>query len=228
MMPSHTDINKAHLVCISSPREPGLQTAEDVITYCARISNPSNQKNLETSPRLLDYLIRHGHWSPFETVSMTLGITTTRDIARQMLRHRSFSFQEFSQRYAQVSEFAHREPRLQDKKNRQNSIETASEKLHEEWEHAENWVQQVAKDNYYWALEEGIAKEQARALLPEGLTVSTMYMAGTIRSWMHYIDLRAGPETQKEHRQVALSCKEIMIGEFPIVSEAMGWIESSP
>jgi len=177
MMPSHTDINKAHLVCISSPREPGLQTAEDVITYCARISNPSNQKNLETSPRLLNYLIRHGHWSPFD---------------------------------------------------RQNSIETASEKLHEEWEHAENWVQQVAKDNYYWALEEGIAKEQARALLPEGLTVSTMYMAGTIRSWMHYIDLRAGPETQKEHRQVALSCKEIMIGEFPIVSEAMGWIESSP
>lgn len=216
-------MHEAKLVSVSQPRIEGLDSAEDLIAYCARVSNPNNQVNTETAPRLLQYLIRHQHWSPFEMASMTLEIKTTRDIARQILRHRSFSFQEFSQRYAEVTEFAHREPRLQDRKNRQNSIETTSEKLRQEWKHAENWVYRVARDNYQWALEEGIAKEQARALLPEGLTVSTMYMAGTVRSWIHYIELRSGPETQKEHRQVALSCKDILAQEFPAVCEALEW-----
>ena len=199
--------------------EPNLQ---DLIAYCARVSNPSNQLNTETSDRLLKYLIKNKHWSPLETVSMCLEIQTTRDIARQILRHRSFSFQEFSQRYADPTkdlDFEIREARLQDPKNRQNSIETDDEKLNKKWEMAQHRVIHEARAAYKWAIKNGIAKEVARAVLPEGNTLSKMYMNGTLRSWVHYIELRSANGTQKEHREIALACAETIAKVFPMASE---------
>jgi thymidylate synthase (FAD) len=188
--------------------------AMDVIAYCARVSNPSNQNNSKTAPKLLKYLKKEGHFSPFEMASACMEITTTRDIARQILRHRSFSFQEFSQRYAdptQDLEFETREARLQDIKNRQNSIETTDEYIHERWEEEQLKVIQQARLAYNWAIEYGIAKEQARAVLPEGLIQSRLYMTGTLRSWMHFVELRGGNGTQKEHQGIALECKRILV-----------------
>lgn len=194
--------------------------AEDLIGYCARVSNPKNQENFDTSEKLLRYCIREQHWSIFEMVHVVMEIKTTRDIARQILRHRSFSFQEFSQRYAKVSEpFEFRETRLQDNQNRQNSIETDDPILDQAWEDLQANVMWVAAENYKRALELGIAKEQARALLPEGLTPSTLYMAGSLRSWIHYCDLRRGNGTQKEHREVADQCWKLLLGEFNFLKE---------
>lgn len=199
--------------------EPNLQ---DLIAYCARVSNPSNQLNTETSDRLLKYLIKNKHWSPLEMVSMCLEIQITRDIARQILRHRSFSFQEFSQRYADPTkdlDFEIREARLQDTTNRQNSIETDDERLAKKWEVAQLRVIHEAKAAYKWAIKNGIAKEVARAVLPEGNTLSKMYMNGTLRSWVHYIELRSANGTQKEHREIALACAETITKVFPMASE---------
>jgi len=189
----------------------------DIVSYCARISNPANQNNTETNEKLIDYLIKHNHWSPFEMVNICLEIETTRDIGRQILRHRSFSFQEFSQRYA-ISNlgFECREARLQDTKNRQNSISTDNDILNNEWCEKQNKVAELAQENYEWALTNGIAKEQARSVLPEGMTMSRLYMNGTLRSWMHYIQLRCGNGTQKEHREVALACANVIDSIFPI------------
>ena len=188
--------------------------AMDVIAYCARVSNPSNQNNSKTAPKLLKYLKKEGHFSPFEMASACMEITTTRDIARQILRHRSFSFQEFSQRYAdptQDLEFENREARLQDKKNRQNSIETDNDYIHERWQEEQLKVIRQARRAYDWAIDYGIAKEQARAVLPEGLIQSRLYMTGTLRSWMHFVELRGGNGTQKEHQEIALECKRILV-----------------
>lgn len=191
---------------------------QDMIAYCARVSNPTNQSNTETNERLLKYLIKNQHWSPFEMVSICLEIETTRDIARQILRHRSFSFQEFSQRYAVASlGFETREARLQDGKNRQNSIEANNPELEMEWEQKQNELAEHSKQAYDWALSKGIAKEQARAVLPEGMTVSRLYMNGTLRSWIHYIQLRSANGTQKEHREVAIECAKIISTIFPIM-----------
>jgi thymidylate synthase (FAD) len=192
---------------------------KEFVAFCARVSNPSNQMNHETSERLLNYLAKHQHWSPFEMASATMEIETTRDIARQILRHRSFSFQEFSQRYADPTGdlgFVTREARLQDEKNRQNSIEVDDARLEDRWELVQKDVIQSAIEAYNWAIDNGIAKEQARAVLPEGLTVSRMYMAGTIRSWMHYAILRAGVETQKEHREIALAVAKAISEIYPL------------
>lgn len=208
---------------------------ENLVAFCARVSNPSNQMNTATNTKLLNYLIKHKHWSPFEMVSVCLEIETTRDIARQILRHRSFSFQEFSQRYADVSEmgsmFQHREARLQDPKNRQNSIElniedlgkggegyniTSEERLVQEWYEKQSEVMAASERAYKWALANGIAKEQARAVLPEGLTKSRMYMNGTLRSWIHYIELRRENGTQKEHMIIARECAKVISEIFPI------------
>jgi len=207
------------LISYSQPDEYELYTAQDLVAYCARVSNPENQMNTETSERLIKYLIKHKHWSPFEMVNACLEIKTTRDIARQILRHRSFSFQEFSQRYAKATNFEIREARLQDKQNRQNSIETHNERLQDEWELIQEEIINKAKISYNWALNQGIAKEQARAILPEGITQSTLYMNGTLRSWIHYIELRTGPETQKEHRLVAEECKKVLATIFPVINE---------
>lgn len=192
---------------------------ENLVAYMARVSNPGNQNNPETAPKLLKYLIKNKHWSPFEMVHMCMEIKTTRDIARQILRHRSFSFQEFSQRYAVAQEFFIRECRTQDDKNRQNSLETDDFALQDWWQAAQNRVKSEAEFMYQAALNRGIAKEQARALLPEGLTMSKMYMAGSLRSWLHYIDIRCDKATQKEHREVAEQCKEIVFSEFPSIKE---------
>lgn len=191
------------------------------VAYAARVSNPTNQHNNETAEKLVRYLIKHQHWSPLEMVSVCLEIETTRDIARQILRHRSFSFQEFSQRYADASQlgFEVREARLQDLKNRQNSVETDNDYLIERWEEEQLKVIEVAKRSYKWALENGIAKEQARSVLPEGITGSRMYMNGTLRSWVHYIQLRSANGTQKEHREVALACAEAIKPIFPMIEE---------
>ena len=197
-----------------------LRTAQDLVAYCARVSNPSNQANTETSERLIKYLIKHKHWSPLEMVSACLEVTTTRDIARQLLRHRSFSFQEFSQRYADPTEdldFVLRDARLQDEKNRQNSIDTDDKLLQIEWERAQKRVIFTAKREYEWAIKNGIAKEQARAVLPEGNTVSRLYVNGTLRSWVHYIELRSSHGTQKEHIEVAKACGEVISKVFPII-----------
>ena len=194
----------------------------DLISYCARVSNPSNQSNTETSEKLIRYLIKHKHWSPFEMASVCLEITTTRDIARQILRHRSFSFQEFSQRYADPTEdleFVMREARLQDNKNRQNSIEIDNANIQENWKMRQSMVMQEVLESYNWAITNGIAKEQARAVLPEGNIESRLYMNGTIRSWIHYIELRSGPETQKEHREVAIACATAIESIFPMIME---------
>ena len=196
------------------------KSLQDSIAYCARVSNPANQSNTETNDRLLKYLIRNQHWSPFEMVSVCLEIETTRDICRQILRHRSFSFQEFSQRYAVASlGFQTRETRLQDEKNRQNSIDTENAELATEWEEKQNQLVEHSKRTYKWALDNGIAKEQARAVLPEGMTVSKMYMNGTLRSWIHYIQLRCANGTQKEHREVALECANVISSIFPMIKD---------
>lgn len=211
------------LVAYSQPssdfKTHGLNTVQDLIAFCARVSNPSNQMNSKTATRLIKYLIKHKHWSPLEMASATLEIETTRDIARQMLRHRSFSFQEFSQRYADPTKdlsFVTREARLQDDKNRQNSIEVDNEEMQLDWIDKQKAVLAVSKDAYKWAISNGIAKEQARAVLPEGLTVSKLYMHGTIRSWVHYIELRSANGTQKEHIEVAKACANAISKIWPL------------
>jgi len=215
---------KATLVSSSQPSaelvSQGIDNVQELVAYCARVSNPSNQTNTDTSERLIRYLIKHAHWSPLEMVSACLEIETTRDIARQILRHRSFSFQEFSQRYA-VADLGWelKDARLQDTQNRQNSIETDDTVLANDWERAQKRAIYAAEREYKWALENGIAKEQARAVLPEGLTVSRLYMQGTLRSWLHYIELRSGPETQKEHRLIAQACADALEPIFPMVRE---------
>lgn len=193
---------------------------EDLIAYMARVSAPENQDNKETAPRLVKYLIKHKHWSPLEMVNVCMEIETTRDIARQILRHRSFSFQEFSQRYAAVQGFELSEVRLQDTKNRQNSIEVGDSALHNWWFKAQQRIRDDAELVYNMALAKGVAKEQARKLLPEGLTMSKMYMQGSLRSWLHYVDIRTDVTTQKEHREVAEKCATILEGLFPNVMEA--------
>jgi len=196
------------------------KSIQDLVAYCARVSNPANQNNTETNEKLIRYLIKNNHWSPLEMVSICLEIETTRDIARQIIRHRSFSFQEFSQRYAVADlGFETREARLQDKKNRQNSIETDDESLEREWEEAQIVVGEYALNAYNWAIEKGIAKEQARAVLPEGMTKTRMYMNGTLRSWVHYIQLRSDNGTQKEHREIAIECAKAIEPIFPMIME---------
>jgi len=194
----------------------------DLVAYCARVSNPSNQLNTETSDKLIKYLIKWKHWSPFEMANAVLEIETTRDIARQILRHRSFTFQEFSQRYAdpvKELDFTLREARLQDQKNRQNSIEVNDKNLQTAWDVCQQAVIDQAKRSYEWAIQNGIAKEVARAVLPEGLTMSRMYVNGTIRSWIHYIEIRSDIATQKEHRDIALACGKAIADIFPMITE---------
>lgn len=183
---------------------------EEKVAYCARVSNPENQHNHETAPKLLKYLMKHKHFSPFEMANVCMEIETTRDIARQILRHRSFSFQEFSQRYAVVNDFSFRDCRVQDEKNRQNSFVSVDPELNSWWRATQLRVQQEAEFMYQAALNRGVAKEQARALLPEGMAMSRMYMNGTLRSWLHYIEVRTDPSTQKEHREVAEACKTVI------------------
>ena len=207
----------------TAPEGLGLEDCQELIAFCARVSNPSNQMNKETSEKLIKYLIKHKHWSPLEMVSACLEINTTRDIAHQIVRHRSFSFQEFSQRYADPSEFGDqfvlREARLQDDKNRQNSIEVDNEILHNEWARKQSEVIKLAKETYEWAIDKGIAKEQARAVLPEGNTKTRLYMNGTLRSWVHYIELRSANGTQKEHMEIAKACARVIAEIFPMTSE---------
>ena len=208
----------------------GIDNAQELIAYCARVSNPSNQLNTETSDKLIRYLVKHQHWSPLEMVSACIEITTTRDIARQILRHRSFSFQEFSQRYADPTKdlsFVRRDARKQDTKNRQNSIELdiqnddADRFLAYQWEQMQNKVIETAQNAYTWAIEKGIAKEQARAVLPEGLTESRLYMNGTLRSWIHFIELRSANGTQKEHQEVAIACAQVIAEIFPLAKSLL-------
>ena len=199
----------------------GIGDAQELIAYCARVSNPTNQFNTESSEKLIRYLVKHQHWSPLEMVSACIEITTTRDIARQILRHRSFSFQEFSQRYADPTKdlsFVLREARLQDTKNRQNSIATDDQLLQNEWERAQKRVIYAAQREYEWAIANGIAKEQARAVLPEGLIESRLYMNGTLRSWIHFIELRSANGTQKEHQEVAVACAKVIAEVFPMAA----------
>ena len=222
---------KVRLVSYSQPTpeflEQGIDDAQELVAYCARVSNPSNQLNTETSEKLIRYLIRNQHWSPLEMVSACLEIETTRDIARQILRHRSFSFQEFSQRYADPVKdlsFVLREARLQDIKNRQNSVALDLEQdqhrqLAYQWEMMQTRVINEAQNAYEWAISKGIAKEQARAVLPEGLTVSRLYMSGTLRSWIHYIDLRSANGTQLEHQEIAIECARVIAKVFPIAQD---------
>ncbi len=214
---------KVKLVSYSKPVLEGLDTPTDLVAYCARVSNPSNQINSETAEKLIKYLIKHQHWSPLEMATMCLEIETTRDIARQILRHRSFSFQEFSQRYADPTkdlEFVTREARLQDPKNRQNSIsEGVDVMLQYEWEKRQQDLITQVKIQYDWAINNGIAKEQARALLPEGLIMSRMYMSGSLRSWIHYIQLRSGNGTQKEHMEIAKECAKVIAEVFPLSTQ---------
>ncbi len=205
----------------------GLYDAQELIAFCARVSNPSNQMNTETADKLIKYLVKHKHWSPLEMVSACLEIETTRDIARQILRHRSFSFQEFSQRYADPTkdlDFVIREARLQDTKNRQNSIELdmnndEHRQIAYQWENLQRDLIQKTKDVYTWAVTKGIAKEQARAILPEGNTISRLYINGTLRSWIHYIELRSEGGTQKEHREIAVECAKVIAEVFPLAKE---------
>ena len=214
----------ADVKLVSYTTNGSKDSIQEIVAYCARVSNPGNQANKDTSQKLINYLKEHKHWSPFEMVSICLEINTTRDIARQIIRHRSFTFQEFSQRYAEPKlldeAFTTRETRLQDKKNRQNSIEIESDPntalnsgyivLIHEWQRRQTGVLNAAKSAYTWAIDKGIAKEQARAVLPEGLTKSRIYMNGTLRSWLHYFDIRTGPDTQKEHRTIAKACRKIV------------------
>jgi len=200
----------------------GIEDAQELIAYCARVSNPNNQFNTESSEKLIRYLVKHQHWSPLEMVSACIEITTTRDIARQILRHRSFSFQEFSQRYADPTKdlsFVLREARLQDTKNRQNSIATDDIVLQQGWERAQQRVLYAVKEAYQWAIDNGIAKEQARAVLPEGMMESRLYMNGTLRSWVHFIELRSANGTQLEHQEVAKACAKVIAEIFPMTTE---------
>ena len=217
---------KIRLVSYSQPSSEmvssGLNGAQELVAYCARVSNPANQFNSETSEKLIKYLVKNAHWSPLEMVSACIEITTTRDIARQILRHRSFSFQEFSQRYAdpiQELDFVLRDVRLQDTKNRQNSIETDNLALQAWWEERQRRVIEECKNAYEWAIAKGIAKEQARAVLPEGLTVSRLLMNGTLRSWIHYIQLRSANGTQKEHIMIAKEVANVITKIFPMAQE---------
>ena len=218
---------KIELISYSQPESYFAENMTELVAFCARVSNPSNQNNKDTSEKLIRYLVKNQHWSPLEMVSMCLEIETTRDIARQILRHRSFSFQEFSQRYAdptQELDFVLREARLQDTKNRQNSIEIDvqnedDEFLISEWNRRQQDVIDLVKENYKWAIDCGIAKEQARVILPEGNTVSRLYMNGTLRSWIHYIQLRSANGTQKEHKEIALKCAEVIAKVFPMANE---------
>ena len=217
---------KVKLISYSKPArgmyDEGLTDAQELIAFCARVSNPSNQFNMDTADKLIRYLIKHKHWSPLEMVSACLEITTTRDIARQILRHRSFSFQEFSQRYADPTkdlDFVLREARLQDEKNRQNSIDTNDAALKVWWDAKQKFIIDTVRQTYAEAIERGIAKEQARAILPEGNTVSRLYMNGTLRSWIHFIDLRSGNGTQKEHMEVARECAQVIAEAFPMSTE---------
>ena len=214
------------LLSYSQPTEEfanlGLTDAQELIAYCARVSNPSNQFNTETSERLIKYLVKHAHWSPLEMVSACVEIETTRDIARQILRHRSFAFQEFSQRYADPTQdlgFVLREARLQDTKNRQNSIETDDKDLEAEWHRRQQLVIDLVAEQYRWAVGNGIAKECARVVLPEGNTVSCLYMNGTLRSWIHFIELRSANGTQLEHQIVALACAKAIAAIFPMAKD---------
>jgi len=206
-----------------APKELDLDDCQELIAYCARVSNPSNQMNAETSEKLIKYLIKHAHWSPLEMVSACLEINTTRDIAHQIVRHRSFAFQEFSQRYADPNDqgelFEYSEARLQDKKNRQNSIDVDDEKLQLDWLHAQMRIAHLAKKEYDWAIKKGIAKEQARKVLPEGLTKTRLYMNGTLRSWVHYIELRGANGTQKEHMEIAHACAKVVAEIFPLAKD---------
>lgn len=211
------------LIAVTQPLIPGVENVEQLMAYCARVSNPNNQANHDTAPKLMAYLVKNEHWSPFEMGSVVMEISTTRDIARQILRHRSFSFQEFSQRYAAViNPPIIREARLQDQSNRQNSVETNNSDLQIWWEHAQDKVNELAQEAYTKALQKGIAKEVARAVLPEGTTESRLYMSGTIRSWIHYINLRSSPGTQKEHRTIAEECRAIIIDAIPSLAEVLG------
>jgi thymidylate synthase (FAD) len=222
---------KVKLVSYSQPTTDfaalGVDDAQELIAYCARVSNPTNQLNTETSEKLIRYLIRHQHWSPLEMVSACVEIETTRDIARQILRHRSFSFQEFSQRYADPTKdlaFVTREARFQDPKNRQNSVDIDLNNLEHadlsnHWSRKQAEVIKSALEAYEWAIDHGIAKEQARAVLPEGLTVSRLYMNGTLRSWIHFIELRSANGTQKEHQLVARACAEVIASVFPMAAD---------
>jgi thymidylate synthase (FAD) len=215
-------MSNVELVAMTKPMIEAVETAEQFIAYCARVSNPSNQLNNETAEKLLQYCIRNKHWSIFETVHLTMSINTTRDIARQILRHRSFSFQEFSQRYAEVTEMSEpREARLQDTKNRQNSIETDDGELRDVWHDNQTRIMREAQLAYDWAILNGIAKEVARSVLPEGLTMSRMYMSGSLRSWIHYCELRMGNGTQKEHREIAEECWSIITKQFPSLSSCL-------
>jgi thymidylate synthase (FAD) len=210
------------VIGVTKPVVDFIPDSEDIISFCARVSNPSNQTQFDTSEKLLRYCVRNSHWSVFETVSLTMEIECPRDIARQILRHRSFSFQEFSQRYAEATSFITRECRLQDTTNRQNSTEINDDELASWWEDSQNELLTQIDYFYKKALEKGIAKEVARCILPEGLTMSKMYMNGTVRSWLHYIDLRQDNGTQKEHREVALKCKEVIKEYFPTLIEMLG------
>ena len=222
-------MNNAKIIAVTQPTYSDPITGyrvsiDEFVAFVARVSNPSNQNNHETAPKLLRYLAKHKHWSPFEMVNIVMEIETTRDIARQILRHRSFSFQEFSQRYADPTQdlgFVTREARLQDMKNRQNSIETDDKAIQQDWEWMQEALTVKVKEAYKWAIENGIAKEQARAVLPEGLTVSRMYMNGTLRSWIHYCQLRMGIETQKEHREVATDAWYQITQQFPSLKDAL-------
>lgn len=207
-----------------APGNPQQLTVDEFIAYVARVSNPSNQNNTLTAPKLLRYLAKHKHWSPFEMVNVVMEINTTRDIARQILRHRSFTFQEFSQRYADPTKdlgFTFREARLQDLSNRQNSVETANETLKAEWVGRQAMLKARVEETYKWAIDNGLAKEQARAVLPEGLILSRMYMAGSLRSWIHYCQLRMGLETQKEHREIATDAWYQITNHFPSLKDAL-------
>lgn len=215
---------KVNLISYTRPSREivseGLYDIQELVAFCARVSNPANQLNTETAGNLISYLIKHQHWSPLEMVNVCLEVETTRDIARQMLRHRSFSFQEFSQRYADPTKELHfvlREPRLQDTKNRQNSIDTNDAELQAWWNAKQKFIIDYARDTYAEALKRGIAKEQARVILPEGNTVSRLYMNGTLRSWIHYIQLRSANGTQKEHVEIAKACARVIAEIFPLV-----------
>lgn len=213
---------KVKLVSYSKPVLEGLDTPTDLVAYCARVSNPSNQLNSETAEKLIKYLVKHQHWSPLEMATMCLEIETTRDIARQILRHRSFSFQEFSQRYADPTkdlEFVTREARLQDPTNRQNSISGVDVMVQYEWDVRQRELLDHVKRVYKWAIDNNFAKEQARAVLPEGLTMSRMYMSGTLRSWIHYIQLRSDNGTQKEHMEIAKECAKVIAEVFPLSTQ---------
>jgi thymidylate synthase (FAD) len=220
---------KVKLISVSNPSKEmlaeGMDDVQELVAFCARVSNPSNQFNTETSEKLIKYLVKHKHWSPLEMASACLEITTTRDIARQILRHRSFSFQEFSQRYADPTtdlDFVVREARLQDTKNRQNSIASDDSELQAWWDAQQKFIIENVKNIYAQAIERGIAKEQARAILPEGNTVSRLYMNGTLRSWVHYIELRASNGTQLEHQEVARACAQAITEVFPMINDFVG------